>query len=125
MLVNETNKYAAQQRQLASSPGRPWHYVCVVELKAFVGMQIAMGICRLPRITMYWSQHNLLTPGLSRVMSLTRFQEICRYIHLNDSACAAPHGQPGYDPLYKLRKLLDPLLESQYNPPKELSIMRL
>ncbi len=54
LFVTETNRCAAQHRQLASSLGRPRDDTSVVELKAFVGMQIVMGVCRLPRITMYW-----------------------------------------------------------------------
>ena len=78
LIVTETNRYAAQQRQQASTPGRRWHDVTVEEMKALVGMQILMGISRLPRIEMYWSKHRLLTPGLCSVMSLTRFEQIFR-----------------------------------------------
>ena len=50
LIVAETNRYAAQQRQQASTHGRPWNDVTVEEMKDFVGMQILMGISRLPRI---------------------------------------------------------------------------
>ena len=111
LLVTETNRYAAQQRQRAPTSGRPWQDVSVEEVKAFVRMQILMGICKLPRIDMYWSMHHLLTPGLSSIMSLIRFKQIWRFLHLNDSV---PHGQPAWDPLFKLQKLLD---QAQINNP--------
>ena len=75
---------------------------------------------------MYWStSHPLLTPELRKVMPLRRFQQIWRFLHLNDSSKQVPHGQPGYDPLYKVRPLLDlvsPRLESEYNPHEQVSI---
>ena len=123
-LVVETKK-AAQQRQHAPTPGRPWHDVTVEEVKAFVGMQILMGICKLPHITMYWSKHHFLTPSLCSIMTLTRFKQIWRYMHLNDSTNFVPHGQPGWDPLFKLRMLLDlvtPRLESEYNVHEQLTV---
>ena len=85
-----------------------------------------MGICRLPRLSDYWSTtHPLICPGLPCVMSLVRFQQIFRFLHLNDTDKQVPFGQPGYDPLFKVRKYLDvvtPLLESEYNLHEQLSI---
>ena len=63
-----------------------------------------MGICKLPRIDMYWSKHHLLTPGLSSIMSLTRFKQIWRFLHPNDSSAFVPHRRPGWDPLFKSTK---------------------
>ena len=78
------------------------------EMKAFVGMLMVMGICKLPRLELYWSTtHPLLTPDLKKVMTLLRFQQIWRFFHLNDSSQQVEYGQPGYDPLYKVRSLLD------------------
>ena len=58
-------------------------------------------------------------------MSCTRFEQISRYLHLCNSAEQVPYGQPGYDPLFKLRKLLDLItsrLQSVYNPHEEMSV---
>lgn len=127
LLVEETNKYAAQCRspQTARRP-RPWSDVTKEEIKAFVGMLMVMGICRLPRIEKYWStSHPLFTPQLREVMPLVRFQQIYRYLHLADSSAQVPYGQPGYDPLFKVRKYLDlvtPKLESEYNLHEHLSV---
>ena len=75
---------------------------------------------------MYWATtHPLLTPELRKVMPLKRFQQIWQYFHLNDSDKQVPHGQLGYDPLYKVRTLLDlvsPRLESEYSPHQQLSV---
>ena len=127
LLVRETNRFAAQVRaELTSSSPRPWHDVDKDEMKAFVGVMMVMGICKLPRLEMYWSTtHPLFTPELRKVMSLKRFQQIWRFFHLNDSNKQVPHGQLGYDPLFKVRTLLDlvsPRLESEYNPHEQLSV---
>ena len=127
LLVQETNRFAAQVRATLTSPtSRPWHDVDREEIKAFVGIMMAMGICKLPRLEMYWSTtHPLLTPELRKVMPLVRFQQIWRFLHLNDSSKQVAHGQPGYDPLYKVRPLLDlvsPRLESEYNPHEQVSV---
>ena len=99
--VEETNRYAAECRgsQSARRPW-PWHDVTREEMKAFVGMLMVMGVCRLPRIENYWcTSYPLFTPQLREVMPLVRFQQIYRYLHLADSTAQVPHGQPRYDPL--------------------------
>ena len=104
LLVVETNRFAAQFRasQSASRP-RPWHDVTEEEMKAFVGMLMVMGICKLPRIENYWStSHPLFTPQLREVMPLVRFSRY-RFLHLADSSVQIPYGQPGYDPLFKVQ----------------------
>ena len=53
--MEETNRYAAQERARMTSPNsRPWNDVDREEMMAFVGMMMAMGICKLPRLEMYW-----------------------------------------------------------------------
>ena len=75
LLVEETNRYAASCRQSGTHRRpRPWHDVTREEMKAFIGMCIAMGVVRMPRIENYWStSHPLFTPGLRNVMPLVRF----------------------------------------------------
>ena len=53
------------------------------------------------------------------IMSLTRFEQIYRFLHLCDSDKEVAVGQPGHDYLFKVRKLLDllsPRFESEYHP---------
>ena len=71
-LVEETNRYAGQVRSTVASPrARPCHDIDRDEMKAFVGMLMAMGLCKLPRLEMYWSTTNqYITPGLKKVMPL-------------------------------------------------------
>ena len=70
--VTETNRYAALNISTASRP-RPWKPVMKEEMKAFIGILMAMGIFRLPRLECYW-KHNCRqtqTPGISEIMSKT------------------------------------------------------
>ena len=58
-------------------------------------------------------------------MSLTRFEQIYRFLHLCDSEQQVAAGHPGYDYIFKVRKLLDllsPRFLSQYNTHEELSV---
>ena len=49
-----SNRYASATRK--STPcARAWYDTTLEELKAFVGILILMGIQRLPRLEMYWS----------------------------------------------------------------------
>ena len=43
-------------------------------------------------------------------MSRNRFSLLLRFLHLNDSTKYIPNGEPGYDPLYKLRLSVDPFI---------------
>ena len=120
LLVEETNR----QAQALDVP--KWVDIAVVEMKAFIGLLIVMGILKLPRLELYWTrQHPLLHTHLRDVMPKERFLAILRALHLNDSSLQVPIGQPGYDPLFKVRKLLDvvlPRFEDQFNLNEEVSI---
>ena len=126
LIVTETNRYADEVRT-ASPHARPWHAVTIVEMKAFIGLTIIMGIIQLPRLEMYWqTSHSLIcTPGVSSIMSLVRFEQIFRFLHLANSTLQVPAGQPGYDRLFKVRELLDivtPLFESEYTLHKQVTV---
>ena len=71
-------------------------------------MLFYMGIARLPQLELYWStKHELIRQHIADVMPLVRFQQILRFLHLNDSEKQHTVDQPGYDPLFKVCKLLD------------------
>ena len=46
----------------------------------------------------------------SSIMSRNRFSLLLRFLHLNDSTKYILNGEPGYDPLYKLRLSVDPFI---------------
>ena len=93
---------------------------------AFIGVTIAMGMLRLPRVKDYWSTSNVLsTPWFRSIMSRDRFLEILRYLHLVDSSQQKKKGEEGYDPIFKVRLLVDHLnavFSEYYKPSRYLSI---
>ena len=99
---------------------------CSEELLAFFGLNIAMGLLRLPQIRDYWSRNKVLcTPFFSSVMSRDRFLNILKFLHLNDSSLQKKHGEEGHDHLFKVRPLLEHLsavFPLYYQPKQHLSI---
>ena len=58
-------------------------------------------------------------------MSCDQFSLLLRFFHLNDNTKYIPKGQPGYDPLYKLRPLVDPLIanfKAAFNSGREVAV---
>ncbi|XP_046566282.1 piggyBac transposable element-derived protein 3-like [Haliotis rubra] len=80
-------------------------------MRAFLGLLLGMGVVRKPTISSYWNEgdKNWLasTPSFGATMSRNRFQIIMRFLHCNDNSTAVPRGQPGHDPLHKIRPVLD------------------
>ena len=77
LLVQETNRYASEN--VSHTPhARPWEDATVLEMKAFVGILILMGVVKLPRLEMYWQvKHPLIaTEGISWIISRIRSKQI-------------------------------------------------
>ena len=58
-------------------------------------------------------------------MKHDRFSLIMKFLHLADNDHYVPKGQPGHNPLYKLRPFLEPLIanfQQAYIPHRELSV---
>ena len=67
---------------------------------------LLMGIISLPSYEMYWKADSRLNQSsVSSVMTKARYEKLSQYIHLADNS-AIPN-TPGYDPLYKVRPLLE------------------
>ena len=47
-----------------------------------------------------------------QVLKRDRFSQLLKFIHLSDNSSYIPKGDPGHDPLYKIRPFLDPLLKN-------------
>ncbi len=111
LLVEQTNLYAdhlIRDADLsAHSRLRAWTPVTVDELKVFFALLIAMGLTRKTDLADYWSTDEVVeTPLFGKHMSKNRFFAILSNLHLCDNETAVPHGQHGYDPLYKLRPFI-------------------
>ena len=60
-----------------------------------------------------------------QVLKRDRFSLLLKFIHLNDNSGYIQKGDPGHDPLYKIRPFLDPLLanfQAAYVLGRELSL---
>ncbi len=123
-LAQETNRYA--QQKIAQKADPLWTDTNAAEMKAFFAINIMMGIKQLPQIWCYWSEDERYRCNwISSTMSKTRFMKLSQYIHLRDTSNQPQTGQPGYDPLYKVRPLLDmvePLFMGPYKPAQNLSL---
>ena len=122
--VQQTNLYAEQQ--LLIKPDPKWVPTTVEEMKAFLGMNMLMGIIVAPELDLYWSKKDAWGNALIRkTMSRDRFRNIATYLHLNDNDTAVPRGQQGHDQLHKIRPLLSAVqnnIRTQFNPGMNLAI---
>ena len=76
-LAEEINRYA-QQRQV-SKPNSKWYPATPEEMKAFIGVNIMMGIDQKPEISQYWSTDEYLgNVGIQRVFPRERFEHLTR-----------------------------------------------
>ena len=110
----------------AKTKGASFTEFYLEELLAFIGLHIAMGLLKLPQIKDYWCTNEIiLTPWFPAIMPRDRFFTIMRYLHLVDSSQQKKVGEAGYDPLFKVRPLLDHLsavFPRYYQPAREISI---
>lgn len=125
-VATETNRYAEQVQAAKNKTDDYWKPVTEHEIRLFFAINTVMGIVKLPSYRCYWSQDSFLRQNsVADLMGLSRFSKICQYFHLNDSTTAVPRGQPGYDPLHKVRPMLKSVLQgckSNLKPWREISI---
>ena len=79
-----------------------WTPTTPEEIKAFMSIQIIMGIHQLPEYSLYWTDdRNLNVPGVSEVMTKAHYEKLFQYLHLYiDSTQALPHDYQHNDPLF-------------------------
>ena len=98
----------------------------VLQLMKFLALTLVMGLVSYPRLEDYWTTSwPFASSTFSRIMSRDRFSLVMRFLHLNDSTRYIRKGEPGHDPIFKLRPLIDPLLrrfKETYRAGRELSV---
>ncbi|XP_028403936.1 piggyBac transposable element-derived protein 4-like [Dendronephthya gigantea] len=91
------------------------------EMSAFFGLNILIGINRLPRISLYWDSDIFLgNPGFKTTIPLRRFWILKKYFHISD-----PRQENATDKLTKIRPLISKLenaFQNAYVPGKNISI---
>lgn len=119
-IADQTNLYALQKGTSS------WEEVSEQELRLFIGMQMGMGLVRLPSLQDYWSTNSILgAPGIVKGMGRNRFRAILSHLHLNDNTRMPQRGDEGFDKLYKIRPLLERVrINSQlcYQPHQQLAV---
>lgn len=132
LVAEETNKYAWQCFDVTTDiPKRSrlhsWHDITANDVKAFTATQIAMGLVSKPTEESYFQDNFWLTktPAFSKIFSRDKYQLMKSFLHFNNNESQKPKGDPDYDPLYKIRPLLEltknKYVES-YEPGEALSI---
>ena len=123
-IAEETNRYVRQAMETKPDPA--WRETDAEEVKAFFALNILFGIKQLPKVYSYWSRNQLLgVPEVQKIFPRNRFAKISQYLHLNDKRRELPHGHANHDKLFKVRPLLDSVVEaikSEYRPSKNVSI---
>lgn len=98
-ILDQSNLYIRQQKA-AKGDTTPFNPITKVELMAYIGIHIAMGIVSLPEIRSYWSTNPILGhPWFSSCMGRKRFMEIHRAFHIVDNSTAPSRSSHHYDKL--------------------------
>lgn len=105
LLVFQTSLYAEQI-------GKPYKPTDQKEIKTLIGINLLMGIKKLPSYRDYWSSSNILNDScVSSLMPVKRFSWLLGHLHINDNSLQPRRSDPDFDKLYKVRPLLTHLLE--------------
>ena len=121
-ILDTTNPYA--RARLASVPPTRrsvfcnWRDITMVEIKAFIGLIIQMGLVQLSDIKDYWSTHTTLNlPFFRTIFARDRFLQIFWMLHVGETTSTTKRS--------KIQPFLDmiiPLFQRHLNPSRELSI---
>ena len=131
-IVVETNRYAREGSGIASDSrtkgGPRWKDVTVSELRAWLGVCILMGVKRLPAVRHYWLRGEgfIYCNLISSVMSLARWSELLRCLHLVDNQeVVRDVGSPRFDRIAKTRWVIENFVEVSkeiYNLEREITV---
>lgn len=133
-IVSETNCYATslvpcQENEVPQTKGgRRWRDVDRADIRGWLGICILMGCKRLPSVRQYWmrSQPFLYCELISSIMSLERWEDILRCLHLVDNATVVKDVKnPKFDRIAKTRWLVEMFVtvsKEIYNLDREITV---
>lgn len=121
-IVYQTNLYCTQSLQ----GGNNFTPTNSNEIKVFLGINILMGVKKLPSYRDYWMADPAIRDSfISSAMTVNRFGWLLTNLHINDNNNMPNRLDPNFDKLYKIRPFLDAIsktfLES-YEPKEFQSI---
>lgn len=128
LLCANTNKNA--KKNLGKGKKFAWTEITPQELTKYLGMLLFMSVCNLPKMSDFWRTKNIFhVPFPASVMSRDRFRAITSNLHRSDPEEDAVNdqkkGTEDYDPLQKVRSLLDIIrnrCKSIYHPKQHISV---
>ena len=83
---------------------------------AFLGLIVSMDLMVIDYLEDYWSTDCMYKlPLYSAVMKKKRFGLILFFLHLCNNKDHVPRGQPGHDPIFKIRSFVKRLRENFKN----------
>ena len=110
-IVEQTNLYSVQSTGTSIAVDHN-------EMEQYIGLLVMMSIIKLPQIRMYWAKETRV-PCIADVMSINRFEKIKQFFHCNDNEKILPPTADNFDKLYKVRPVIDSLLEKCKQIPQE------
>ena len=121
IICHETNRYHEQNALNDNS----WKDVTLTKMIAFLGINIAMSMVRLPEISSYWKQSGVMEVSRFRsIFTRKRFYDILKYLHLAENIKTPQKTNPNY----KLQKLGGTIefriasFKSDYRPCQQIAI---
>lgn len=110
LMVTETNRFGDQFVQTSQlkdkSRKKEWFHLENVEIEAFIGLQIAMGLNVKPAEKDHWQVMFWLTyTHYKLVLSWNRYQLKESFLHFCPRRI--PRGTLGHNPLFRIQPLLD------------------
>ena len=110
-----TNNYAIfKQEEIWRNRNNPeyidsvWQETTVEELKALFGINISMGLNRLPQYKLYWHQNDFTgNSGVEKTMTCRRYQKLNQYLHVSNRANEPAWNSADCDKLYKIPLVLN------------------
>lgn len=105
---------------------RKWKDIGDGDVKFFLAHLIAMGLVKQSSIERYWEHGEIVrTPFFGTYMSRNTFQNILSNLQVVDNKDHAPRNSPNYDPLFKVRpmiQMMDKTFRNCYRSGRDISI---
>ncbi len=93
-MVEQTNNYALYRQKRSGRSDALWHPTDIREMRAYVGLNILMGINQLPDYGMYWASDIFIgNAGFKKTMTARRFEKLNQNLHLCDRESEPSKGE--------------------------------
>lgn len=112
LLDLETNRYSFQQFERTLGLTRDY-------LKKYIRIYIMSSIVELPSMRCHWCPTTIATKLIRDAVSVNTFEKIKQCLHFNNNENMKQNNEVKYDRLFKIRPLVNSLLNSYATVPKE------